>query len=43
MTRYRHPSRKHITIEGVLTTIGWIAVFTLPVYIEALVDCLLAL
>ena len=43
MTRYRHRSHNRDSIEVALMTIGWLFVFTLPIYIETLVDFLLAL
>ena len=43
MTRYRHRSHKRDALEVALMSIGWLFVFTLPIYIETLVDFLLTL
>lgn len=43
MTTHHHRSHKRDSIEVAIMTIGWLFVFTLPIYIETLVDFLLTL
>lgn len=43
MTRtHRRPARRRDLLEAALVAFGWFVVFTLPIYIEALVELILA-